>query len=386
MSETPVPEANDHGKRRQRDEEPVSEKTVSMAQERPRSGAFRIRRMVTMGLGGVAVLAGIIWAVQRLHYSQTHVSTDNAQVDAHIVPVLAKVGGYVSQVLVEDNQSVTRGDPVVVLDDADLQVRLAEAEADLAAARASAGGDGIQGQVEAEASASQARRQALEARLSSARARRTQAQKDLERVKDLAAKKIASRQQLDAAETAATAAEAEVSALEREVAAARAAEVSAQAATRGAEARLARAQASVKKARLDVAYARVTSPSSGVISRTQVEVGQLVQPGQPLAAVVADSAIWVTANLKETEMADVQEGQDVVLDVDAYPGCDAAGVVESLSPATGSKFALLPPDNATGNFTKVVQRVPVRIAITGGCGEARPLRPGMSVVAHIHTR
>lgn len=339
-----------------------------------------------MGLGALLVLAGVIWAIQKLSYARNHVSTDNAQVDAHIVPVLAKVGGYVSQVLVEDNQGVERGEPVVILDDSDLQVRLAEAEADLAAARAAAGGDGVQGQVEAEAAASHARRQALEARLESARARKEQAAKDLERVQDLADKKIASIQQLDAASTAATATEAEVSALEREVAAARAAEVSANAAVRGANARLARAEASVKKARLDVAYARVAAPSSGVISKTQVEVGQLVQAGQPLAAVVADSAIWVTANLKETELSDIREGQEVAMDVDAYPGCDATGTVESLSPATGSKFALLPPDNATGNFTKVVQRVPVRIAISGGCGDGRPLRPGMSVVTHIRTR
>jgi len=122
---------------------------------------------------------------------------------------------------------------------------------------------------------------------------------------------------------------------------------------------------------------------SGTVSRTQVEVGQLIQAGQPLAAVVADASLWITANLKETELARVREGQGVAIDVDAYPGCEARGRVESLSPATGSKFALLPPDNATGNFTKVVQRLPVRIDLVEGCGEDRPLRPGMSVVVHI---
>jgi membrane fusion protein (multidrug efflux system) len=130
-------------------------------------------------------------------------------------------------------------------------------------------------------------------------------------------------------------------------------------------------------------YARVSAPVSGTASRTQVEVGQLVQPGQPLAAIVADSEPWITANLKETDMGRIQQGQGVAIEIDAYPGCEARGRVESLSPATGSKFALLPPDNATGNFTKVVQRLPVRIALVEGCGADRPLRPGMSAVVDI---
>jgi membrane fusion protein (multidrug efflux system) len=136
-------------------------------------------------------------------------------------------------------------------------------------------------------------------------------------------------------------------------------------------------------ARRSLEYSRVSAPVSGVVSRTAVEVGQLVQAGQPLAAVVADSALWITANLKETETSQVHPGQSVAIEVDAYPGCEARGAVESVSPATGSKFALLPPDNATGNFTKVVQRVPVRISVSEGCGDDRPLRAGMSVVAHI---
>jgi membrane fusion protein (multidrug efflux system) len=346
----------------------------------------RARRTVLLAIGALAVLAGGIWGVQRWSYGRSHVSTDNAQVDGRIVPVIAKVGGYVQAVNVVDNQAVHRGDTVVAIDAAELVVKMREAEADLAAAVAAAGTDGQPGQVEAEASASHARRQALESRLESARAHADKAAKDLARVQELAAKQIASSQQLDAAQAAATAARADVTALERDVAAARAGEASAGAAGRAADARLARARAALEQARLDLSYARITAPVTGTISRKQVEVGQLVQAGQPLAAVVSDSAVWVTANLKETETADVREGQPVAIDVDAYPGCTARGSVESLSPATGSKFALLPPDNATGNFTKVVQRVPVRIAIAEGCGEGRPLRPGMSVLAHIEVR
>ncbi|MSR19686.1 MAG: HlyD family secretion protein [Gemmatimonadetes bacterium] len=347
----------------------------------PRPGA--VRRVAGVVVLGVAVVAGSVWGVNSWRHARTHVSSDNAQVDAHIVPVLAKVGGYVAEVHVDENQTVHRGDAVVVIDDAELQVRLAEAEADLAGARAAVGSDGVQGQVEAEVSVMRARREAVEARLASARAHRDRAQQDLARIEELASKQIASGQQLDAARAAAAAAAADVIAVEREGAAARAAEGSAGAATRAAEARLARAEATVERARLDLSYAQVMAPVSGVVSRMSVEVGQLVQPGQPLGAVVADSAVWITANLKETETVGVHEGQEVAIDVDGYPGCEARGTLVSVSPATGSKFALLPPDNATGNFTKVIQRVPVRIAVVEDCGADRPLRPGMSVVVHI---
>ena len=342
-----------------------------------------VRRAVSLVVLAVVVVVGGVWGVRRWSYSRTHVSSDNAQVDAHIVSVVAKVGGYIDEVLVAENQTVQRGQPILVIDDAELKVRLAEAEADLAAAQAAVGDEDVQGQVQAEASATLARRQALEARLEAVRANRERAQRDLARVQELADKQIASRQQLDAAQAAANASAADVMAVEREVAAARAAETAAGASGRVAEARLARAAATLERARLDLSYAQVVSPVSGVLSRTAVEVGQLLQPGQPLGAVVADSAVWITANLKETETSEVQAGQSVEIEVDGYPDCKARGTLASVSPATGSKFALLPPDNATGNFTKVVQRVPVRIEIVEGCGAERPLRPGMSAVIHI---
>lgn len=344
------------------------------------------RRPVTLVVVAVVVMVTAVWGVQRWRFGLAHVSTDNAQVDGHIVPILAKVGGYVDGVLVEENQHVGRGDLVVSIDPAELQVRLAEAEADVAAARAAAGGDGVAGQVEAEASATRARRQALEERLNAVRAQRDRTAKDLARAQELADKQIASRQQLDAAQAAADATAADLAALEQEVAAARAAESGAGASGRAADARLAKAEATLQQARLNLEYARVQAPIGGVVSKASVEVGQLIQPGQPLGAVVSDSDVWIIANLKETELAKVREGQDVHVEVDAYPGCDALGTVESLSPATGAKFALLPPDNATGNFTKVVQRVPVRVAMTNGCGDDQPLRPGMSVTVHITVR
>jgi len=204
-------------------------------------------------------------------------------------------------------------------------------------------------------------------------------------MKELADKQIISRQQLDAAQAAADAASANLVAAERQAAAAGGTVENAQAGTRLAQARLEAAKAARDNAALQLSYTKILAPMSGTVSRKQVEQGQLVQPGQPLFTIVSDSGVWVTANFKETQLSRIRVGQPVELDVDAYGGCVAEGVVESLSAATGAKFALIPPDNATGNFTKVVQRVPVRVKITKGCGSDRPLRPGMSVNAHVAT-
>jgi membrane fusion protein (multidrug efflux system) len=130
----------------------------------------------------------------------------------------------------------------------------------------------------------------------------------------------------------------------------------------------------------------VTAPTAGFIAKKQVEVGQLVQPGQPLLTIVSDTGTFITANFKETQLGDLKIGQPVTIEVDAYGKCEARGKVESVSAATGAKFALLPPDNATGNFTKVVQRVPVRIAVTKPCSTTQLLRPGMSVTVHVETK
>jgi membrane fusion protein (multidrug efflux system) len=219
-----------------------------------------------------------------------------------------------------------------------------------------------------------------------ARANAVKAESDLARIRELAAKQVVSKQQLDAAQANADAARAQLLAAQRNASAAGAGVTNAEAGVRLAQARLAAAQAARDNAALQLSYTKVTSPVGGIVSRKQVEVGQLVQAGQPLLTVVSDTGVWVTANFKETQLSDLKVGQPVELEVDAYGGCTAKGKVESVSAATGAKFALLPPDNATGNFTKVVQRVPVRIAITEGCGKEQPLRPGMSVAAHVDVK
>jgi len=306
---------------------------------------------------GVILVGLLIFGVRKWWFARSHVSTDNAQVDGHIVPVLPKVGGYVVEVRIDENQSVKAGDTLVVLDDRDLRARLAQTDADLAALLATVSSRTRVGQ--ADAAVAQAQANALKANA------------DLARIEPLAAQNVVSQQQLDAARAAAAAAEAQLA--------------QAQAMLVGADARVAAARASRDQAALQLSYTRIITPSAGVVSKKAVELGQLVQAGQPLMTVVPLADVWVTANLKETETADVTPGDPADITVDAYKGMHVHGHVESLSPATGAKFSLLPPDNATGNFTKVVQRIPVRLHLDSPVDPAHMLRPGMSVVATIKT-
>jgi membrane fusion protein (multidrug efflux system) len=295
------------------------------------------------------------------------------------------VGGYVRQVNVSENQPVQSGQLLVQLDEAEYRQRLAQADADLQAALAAGGVNGSTGQAQAQVLSASGQHSALEAQITAARANAQRALADLSRAEDLAKQQIISRAQLDAARSAAETAQANVTALERQASAAGASVTNAQAGVRLAEARVQAAKASRDYAALQLDYTKVVTPESGIVSRKQVEVGQLVQPGQPLMWIVADTGAWITANFKETQLASMHPGQPVDVEVDAYQGCHVEGKVQSISSATGAKFALLPPDNATGNFTKVVQRVPVRIQIVKGCGREQPLRPGMSVTAHVNT-
>jgi membrane fusion protein (multidrug efflux system) len=344
------------------------------------------KRRIVLPIVLVLAALGAMWAFKQWSYGRAHESTDNAAIDGHFVPVLAKVSGYVQAVTVGDNDHVKADSLLVQIDPSEYRVRVAQAEADLAAARASAGGSGSNGQAQAMVEQATGQRASLSAQIDAARANEVKARSDLARMEELAAKQVISKMQLDAARAAAEAASANVVALQRQSSAAGGSIVSAEAGVRLAQARLQGAQAARDNAALQLAYTRVLAPTGGIVSRKQVEAGQLVQAGQPLMTIVTDTGEFVTANFKETQLADLRIGQPAEIEVDAYGGATAIGCVESVSAATGSKFALLPPDNASGNFTKVVQRVPVRLRVKQSLGPDRPLRPGMSVTVHVDTK
>jgi membrane fusion protein (multidrug efflux system) len=370
----------------------------------------RARRIVIVA-GLVAVLAGVgAWR----HFAVRE-STDDAQIDGHVNPVAARVGGTVLSVLVQDNQHVEKGAVLVRIDPRDYEVALARAQADLAENEASARAahttvpltsttaSSQETAADSELAGAAARLAAAQAQLREAEARERQTAQDLDRFRPLLAKDEISKQQFDSAATAADsaragrdAAEAAVRGAEKAVEAARARLaqagtgreqvdiVSARAASAAAKVEMARA--ALEQARLNLSYTEVKAPVSGVVSRRTVEAGQVVQPGQPLLALVPLDDIWVTANFKESQLRSIRPGQPVEIAVDAYGGRTYRGRVESIAAATGARFSLLPPENATGNYVKVVQRIPVKIVLEQGQDKEHLLRPGMSVVPTVITR
>jgi membrane fusion protein (multidrug efflux system) len=368
-------------------------------------------RLIAVALAVCLLVVGVlVWR----HYAVRE-STDDAQIDGHVTPLAARVGGTVSEVLVADNQYVEEGTLLVRIDPRDYEVALSRARADLAEneAQSRAAHANVpltttsttsqERAAESELAAAEARLAATRAELRQAEARATLAEQDVERFRPLAAKDEIPKQQFDAAVTAADtagaardAAGSAVSAAEKAVETARArlteartgreqvGIVSAHAASAEAKADVARA--TLEQARLNLSYTEVKAPASGVVSRKSVEVGQVVQPGQPLLALVSLDDVWVTANFKENQVASIRPGQPVEIHVDAFDGRSYRGRVDSIAAATGARFSLLPPENATGNYVKVVQRVPVKIVLEPGQDDEHHLRPGMSVVPTVLTR
>ncbi len=344
----------------------------------PRPKGNRIRNFVLLGILAVGLAAGI----PALWYRHTHETTDDAEIEGHILPVLPRVGGYVEKVYVIDDQAVQAGDTLFTIDPDELEIKEQQAEADLLAAKAVAKG-GVAG---AGAHVAEAQKTAAEADLEAARANLDKTKKDADRMRTLIRQDIVSKAQLDAAEAAYRSAQAAYRAAAEQAKGSVFNTLGANAQVKAADARLAAAQAALDAAKLQLSYTVVTAPTTGHIAKKNLEPGQLLAPGQPVMAIVDAAPVWVVANLKETQLQDVKVGQAVEVDVDAYPDAKLHGRVEAIQYATGARFSLLPPDNASGNFTKVVQRVPVRITLDTAEEQRWALRPGLSVSVAIDTR
>ncbi|MFZ4512332.1 MAG: HlyD family secretion protein [Geothrix sp.] len=343
-------------------------------------------RMLLIGTPIALLLLGSVWFVNR-----NRVSTDDAQVDGHLVPVSSRIYGSVEKVHAEDNRAVKAGDLLVAIDPRDVQARLDQAKAALAQAKAQV--EGARAELErGKVAFQQARSSDLEtaqANLDSRKASLDKARMDVQRMQPLAARQEISAQQFDGYRTQADVAEGEWRAATQRLASLhREADIRKVTVT-AAEARLASAQAQVDAARasqdgleLQLSYTKILAPVEGVVTRRFVEMGQTIQPGQGLLTLIPLHQTWVTANFKETQIARMRPGQEVEVKVDMN-GATLKGRVDSIAGSTGSRMSLLPPENAVGNFVKVVQRIPVKIRIDEAEAGKVILRPGMNVEATV---
>jgi membrane fusion protein, multidrug efflux system len=419
----------------------TSQQLPKQGETRPEGmGEKMHKRRLTVGLLALIVIVASIFAKMAWDYYAVREATDDAQIDGHINPVTPRVGGTIVNVSVTDNQYVTAGAVLVQLDPTDYRIALQRAEADLAETQAAA--RGARGEVPvtstttaskisaAQAGLTQAQDatavaakdiETARARLDLARARERETitqlkrtSQDLERMKILIVKDEISRQEYDAAVAAVDAtqaaresAQAAIVGAEREVDSAVArltqarggvavAQAAVESALTGpqqtaivrdraasADAKVEISKAALNQARLNLEYTTIKAPVAGIVSKKNVEVGQVVQTGQALLAIVPLNDIWVTANFKENQLMNMRPGQQAIISVDAYGAKKYKGHIESIAAATGTRFSLLPPENATGNYVKVVQRIPLKILLEQGEDSEHVLRPGMSVVVNV---
>jgi len=335
------------------------------------------RVLVIAAVIALAALAigGRMW--YRSHY---YVETDNAYVAGHVHPVSSRIAGVVTKVLIDDNQLVKQGDVIAELDPFDQGVKVEQIQAQIASAQQQVI------QADAQIAQVQAQASAATAQIAQSQAQLVRANQDAERFGQLynSQMKAVSKAELDAAVAARAGAVADVAARKDSAVAAKAQIGSAKSAREVLNAQIGVLQVQLKDAKQQLAYNQILAPVSGRIGKRTIEVGQRVQPGQSLTAIVQEN-VWLTANFKETQLAELKKGQPVHVSIDALPGKELVGTVDSFSPASGAQFALLPADNATGNFTKIVQRVPVKIVFKPEDVKALNGRlvPGMSAIAEV---
>jgi membrane fusion protein, multidrug efflux system len=406
--------------------------------EKPRKKSPKALIWIAVGISAIA--AGV-FGYRWWHYASTHETTDDAYIAGHVHPISSRISGTVTDVEVNDNQEIKKGELLIKLDQADLRVTVSKAEAALLTAKSqakaaqanidlssdttkakSAQAQGDIDDATANISTAKAAVSGAKAEIASAQAQVAQtdadlnkAQQDNTRYSTLYRQGVVTRQQLDNAQAAYKVAQAEKNAAERKADQAQAQLEQAQQGVNGANAKLAstksqlqqvsasgrqteanrasyaaaqadvaQAKSTLDNARLQLSYTNVTAPTVGKVGNKTVEVGQRVQSGTPLMAVVGND-YWITANFKETQLGEIKPGEKVEVKIDAFDDHTFVGTVNSISPGSGAEFALLPPDNATGNFTKVVQRIPVKIVLDRQSikGYESLIAPGMSAVVDV---
>jgi membrane fusion protein (multidrug efflux system) len=347
-----------------------------------------------MILGGVAALILAIIAYVWIG-SMGHEETDNAQVDAMITPVRAIVPGFITDIKFTDNQRVKKGDTLIVIDRKDYQAKLAQAEAALESAKAEfeMAKTGAT-TADLNASASVLTSQAAKENIATVQARLNKDEKDMARLDKMLKDGAATQQQYESVKAEYETAKAQSEMLKRQYEASSSEAVGAQSQAEGQKSQIALAAATVKQREAEMELSKtqldntiIMAPFDGLVSKKSVEIGQYLQLGSPICSAVDITNLYVTANFKETQIEEMRAGQEVEIKADAFPKAKIKGTLQSFGGATGAKFSLLPPDNSTGNFVKITQRVPVRIAITEFPKELTGiLLPGLSVIVDVKTK
>lgn len=334
------------------------------------------------------IIAGAWFGISKYIHGQHHEETDDAQIEANISPVIPRVSGYVAEVRVKDNQRVHKGDTLLTLDQRDLRLRLEQAQAALATAQSNLGSARTTTTAaRSNIATSQASIGTIDAQMEAAKINLWRASQDYDRYANLIKDHSITQQQYEQALAAKQTAEQQLRILQeqKKQASSQTSAVTSQSGATASQIRIASSvikqrQVDVDEAKLNLSYATIIAPADGLVSKVNVQPGQFLQAGQSLFSIVLNDDLWVVANFKETQFDKMKVGQKVLVHVDAFPEHEFEATLASFSPATGARFALLPPDNASGNFVKVVQRLPVRIEFTKNNDTAvKQLRPGMNV-------
>lgn len=359
-------------------------------------------KKVIFSIVGILLVIGAIWfSYKKISYSMHNEDTENSQLQTNIVPIAPRMSGYVTEIFIKDNQIVKAGDTLIKLDDRDLKLRVEQAEIALETAKANvsviksnvSSADAAASATSTSIATAQANIATAQANVEAAKVRAWNANENYKRFQQLFSQTSATQQQYDQALTEKNAADKQVDIAEKQVNVAKAQLKSAQQQTLAsnaqvngintqvnvAEVAIKQRQADLDFAKLQLSYAYVIAPYDGYISKKNVQIGQLLNPGQTVCSIVDETSLWVVANFKETQITNMQPGQEVEIKVDAYPKEKIVGKVESIQAATGSTFSLIPADNSTGNFVKVVQRIPVKIIIDKNQNKNVQLRAGMNV-------
>jgi membrane fusion protein (multidrug efflux system) len=344
----------------------------------------------------VLILSGLSYGVFKYIHSLSHETTDDAQIEKNMNPIIPRVMGYVTKVYIKDNDYVKKGDTLFTIDNNDYIVKLEDAKAALIAAQGNFEVSKADiGSALANVSVSDANVQSAGGTIETAKIRLGRATNDFERYNNLYKNHSITKQQYEQALAAKQEAESQLrilqdqqkaSSFQKSVIIAKSKVSNKQ--SEVASANIKRAEAMLEAAKLNLSYTVVTAAIDGQVSKIAIQPGQLVQPGQALFYIINNQEAWVIANFKETQLNKMKMGQKVTVKVDAYPDTDFEGEITSFSPATGSKFSLLPPDNATGNFVKTIQRLPVKISLnaTNDPEKIKLLRPGMNVDVDVHLK